>query len=126
MLMTTKDRNLAKIIGKAFFYASIQASIGSVEMSSKFSVMNFAKDQATLQRAADALRGYIFIGTIWAIASMLVLYGSDGWLGAWIGLAANAILMGWIIITYINAFKSAAQTYNLQVPCVFGPSTISG
>lgn len=118
------DRNLAKIIGKAFFYASIQASIGSVEMSSKFSVINFAKDQATLQRAADALRGYIFIGSIWAFAACLVLYGSDGWLGAWIGLAANVVLMGWIIISYLNAFKAAATTYNLKVPCVFGPSTI--
>ena len=41
-----------KTIGEAILFASIQFSIGSVEMSSKFSVMNFSKDQETLQNAA--------------------------------------------------------------------------
>ena len=40
-----------KAIGEAILFASIQFSIGSVEMSSKFSVMNFSKDQETLQKA---------------------------------------------------------------------------
>ena len=47
--------NVFKLMGKAILLASIQASIGSVEMSSKFSVINFSKDQRTLQAAADAL-----------------------------------------------------------------------
>ena len=58
-----EKHELAKIVAKAVFYASIQASIGSVEMSSKFSVLNFSKDQEILQRAADALRGYAMVGT---------------------------------------------------------------
>lgn len=44
------------MIGFAVMLASIQFSVGSVEMSSKFSVASFCKDQTTLQRAADALR----------------------------------------------------------------------
>jgi len=54
-----------KIIGEALLYASIVSSIGSVEMSSKFSVMNFSKDQETLQNAADALSDYLRIGLLW-------------------------------------------------------------
>lgn len=113
------SRELARIVAKAIFYASIQASLGSVEMSSKFSVMNFSKDQETLQRAADALRSYVIIAVIWTIGTILALYASYGWWGAWIGLVANAVMMGWIIISYIKAFSEAAKRYNLENPVVF-------
>jgi hypothetical protein len=113
------SRELAKAVAKAIFYASIQASIGSVELSSKFSVMNFAKDQETLQRAADALRSYMIVGFIWTIGTVLALYSSHGICGGFVGLAANIVMMAWIIISYIKAFEEAARRYHLQVPVVF-------
>ena len=113
------SRSLARIVAKAIFYSSIQASLGSIEMSSKFSVMNFSKDQETLQRAADALKSYIIIAVIWTIGTILALYASYGWCGAWIGLAANAVMMGWIVISYVRAFAEAAKRYGLQEPTVF-------
>ncbi len=113
------DKTLAKTIAKAIFYSSIQASIGSVEMSSKFSVMNFSKDQETLQRAADALKSYVLVGSIWTAGTILALYSSHGWCGAWVGLGANLVMMGWIVVSYIRAFKEAAARYNLEVPITF-------
>lgn len=107
---------LAQIIGEALFYASIQSAIGSVEMSSKFSVMNFAKDQETLQHAADALRSYMIIATFWLVGTMLVLYASHGWCGAWLGFAANLLMMGWIFGSYVYAFRQAASKNNLNFP----------
>ena len=116
------DRSLAKTVAKAIFYASIQASIGSVEMSSKFSVINFSKDQETLQRAADALKSYMIVGTIWTVGTMLALYASNGWCGATVGLAANLVMLSWILISYMKAFKEAAKRYNLQEPVIFTKS----
>jgi hypothetical protein len=113
------QRNLAKIVAKALFYSSIQASIGSVEMSSKFSVLNFAKDQETLQRAADALRNYMKIGIIWSAGSILALYSSYGMCGAWLALASNLLMMLWIIVSYIDSFAEAAKRYSLQKPILF-------
>lgn len=113
---------LAKIIGKALFYASIQTSIGSCAMSSIFSVLNFSKDQTILQRAADSLRHYVLLGSVWMIATVLVLYSSHGWCGAWIGLAASLVMMGWLVISYIYAFKQAAKENGLQDPTVFHKS----
>jgi hypothetical protein len=112
------SRSLAKTVAKAIFYASIQASIGSVEMSSKFSVMNFSKDQETLQRAADALKSYMIVGSIWTAGTILALYSSNGWCGAWVGLGANLVMMGWIFVSYLKAFRDAAARYNLEVPVV--------
>ncbi len=114
-----QNREYAKIIGQAIFYASIQSSLGSVEMSSKFSVMNFSKDQETLQRAADALRGYIIIGTLWSIGTALALWAEHGQCGLWMGVAANLAVMMWIILSYIKAFREAAERYNLEIPKIF-------
>jgi hypothetical protein len=121
-LISMENRELAKLVAKAIFYSSIQSSLGSVEMSSKFSVLNFSKDQITLQRAADALRSYMIVATIWTVGTMLALYASHGWCGLWIGLAANLVMMAWIYFSYIKAFKGAAEHYGLQEPTVFSPT----
>lgn len=122
MVLGMDSRELAKAVAKAIFYASIQASIGSVEMSSKFSVMNFSKDQTTLQRAADALRSYMIIAVVWTVGTVLALYASHGVAGAWVGLIANVIMMAWIYISYIKAFEAAAKHYDLQFPTIFSPT----
>jgi len=113
------SRRLAKIIGTALLYGSIQSSLGSVEMSSKFSVLSFSKDQDTLQRASDALQSYVIIATIWTLGSALVLYAQYGNLGAVVGVIANIALMAWMIISYWDAFGKAAKKYNLKMPSFF-------
>jgi fatty acid desaturase len=123
--MTSSDLSFSpksdwpKILGQAIFYSSIQASIGSVEMSSKFSVMNFSKDQETLQNAADALRSYLYIAALWALATVLVLWSQYGLRGAIAGLLANLGYIVWIYTSYIHSFKVAAEKYGLIPPYVF-------
>jgi hypothetical protein len=114
----SKD-NWPKILGQAIFYSSIQAAIGSVEMSSKFSVVNFSKDQETLQNAAEALRSYLYIAAMWALATILVLYSQYGISGAIAGLVANLVYVGWIYFSYVQSFKVAANKYKLKEPYVF-------
>jgi len=114
-----QELNIPKMLGQAIFYSSIQAAIGSVEMSSRFSVMNFSRDQDTLQNAADALRSYMYIATLWTAATVMVMYSQYGLWGGVTGLVANAIYVGWIYFSYLNAFKKAAAKYGLQVPTVW-------
>ena len=116
------SRDFAEVLSKAIFLSSIQSSLGSVEMSSKFSVLNFASNQDTLQRAADALRSYMIIATVWTVGTILALYASHGWCGGWVGFAANIVMMSWIYFSYISAFKAAAKEHKLQEPTVFGPT----
>ncbi|QKF93581.1 hypothetical protein QKU48_gp0123 [Fadolivirus algeromassiliense] len=111
--------NWPKILGQAIFYSSIQAAIGSVEMSSKFSVMNFSKDQETLQNAADALRSYLYIALMWTVATVLVMYSQYGIQGAIAGIVANVVYVGWIYFSYIYSFRVAANKYKLKEPYVF-------
>ncbi len=117
--MTDHKNSWPKILGQAIFYSSIQAAIGSVEMSSKFSVMNFSKDQETLQNAADALRNYLYIAVMWALATILVLYSQHGINGAIAGLIFNLVYIGWIYCSYIWAFRVAAKKYGLIDPKIF-------
>ena len=118
-IFSMDSKEIAKVVAKAIFYASIQSSIGSVEMSSKFSVMNFSTDQKVLQRAADALRSYILIGTLWTVGTVLSLYASHGMFGVVTGLLANIVMMGWIVMSYNDAFKRAAEHYHLKAPTIF-------
>lgn len=97
----------------------MQAAIGSVEMSSKFSVTSFAKDQETLQRATDALTSYIIIGSVWAIGTMMILYAEYGFCGFISALAANLVITGWIVVSYWQSFKIACKKYGLKMPILF-------
>ena len=107
-----------KMIGEAILLASIQFSIGSVEMSSKFSVKNFSKDQETLQNAADALSDYLKIGVFWTIGVTILLYSNFGVPGAISAILANLLIIVWVYVSYIQSFKIAAEKYNLTMPGV--------
>lgn len=117
--METVAINWPIMIGEGILFSSMEASLASVEMSSKFSVINFCKDQETLQNAADALRGYLIIGCMWMIGTILVMYAQYGIAGAVTALVCNMIYVLWIHISYINSFKIAAEKYGLVEPYVF-------
>ena len=113
-MTTYMDNRTMKMIGEAILYSSIQFAIGSVEMSSKFSVKNFAKDEETLNNAIDALNDYMIIATIWTIGVALLLYSSYGVIGLIAGVFANCVIIMWIYFSYIEAFKMASRKYNLS------------
>jgi hypothetical protein len=105
-----------KVIGEAILYSSIQFAIGSVEMSSKFSVKNFSKDQETLQNAADALKDYIKIGLLWTIGVAILMYCSSGIQGAIAAVVSNFLIMYWTYDSYMKCFEIAAKTNKLIPP----------
>jgi len=108
-----------KAIGEAILFASIQFSIGSVEMSSKFSVMNFSKDQETLQNAAYALTDYLKIALLWTIGTSLIMYSNFGYTGLTTNIIINGIIVGWIIYSYHICFQKAAEKHKLKYPVIF-------
>ena len=112
---------MPKLIGKSILFASMQFAIGSVEMSSKFSVKNFSKDQDTLQNAADALSDYLIIGLLWSFGTSLIFYSNYKWIGVIINIAINFSIMYWIYWSYIKSFKSACDKYGLEKPIMFKP-----
>lgn len=114
----TRDK-IFEMLGNSILLASIQASIASVELSSKYSVVNFSKDQQTLQAASDALTGYLIIATIWLIGSAFISYGQYHMPGLITSLIANLILVGWIFFSYLQSFKIVANRYNLEFPKLF-------
>ena len=123
-MLATSDKNITELLGEAILFASIQFSIGSVEMSSKFSVKNFATDDETLQNAADSLSDYLKISIIWTIGVMLLLYSKFKLIGSITGLFSNLVVILWIYFSYVNAFKAASKKSNLKMPKinVFSPT----
>jgi len=107
-----------KMLGEAILYSSIQFAIGGVEMSSKFSVKNFSKDQETLQNAADALSDYLKIGLLWTMGVTILLYCNYGFGGGVTSILVNMLIILWIYVSYINAFKIAIAKSDLKMPIV--------
>lgn len=107
-----------EMFGEAILLASMQFAIGSVEMSSKFSVKNFAKDQETLQNAVDALTDYLRIAIMWTFGLSILFYARYDIIGVIMGVVINVLIVGWIYFSYVNAFDIAAKAYKLTVPPV--------
>src|SRR5436189_1415940 len=108
-----KGTNWSKIVGTSLLLSATQASIGSIELSSRFSVKNFSKDQETLQNAADALKQYLVVAFVWTLGTVLVMYSQEGKQGALCVLLFNLMYIAWIYISYQNAFRDAALKYKL-------------
>ena len=98
---------------------SQQYALGSVLMSSTFSVRNFSKDQETLQAAADALTNYIYMGLVWTLSNVLVLGVSYGTAGGMAAILSNGLIMLWMYVAYLKAFKIAQDKYGLVKPKLF-------
>ncbi len=106
------------MFGEAILLASMQFSIGSVEMSSKFSVKNFSKDQETLQNAADALSDYMKIGLMWTFGLGIMFYARYDKIGAAMAIIINLLIISWIYFSYMNAFDTACKNNKLECPTV--------
>jgi hypothetical protein len=113
------NASILKIIGKALMLGSQQYALGSVLMSSTFSVRNFSKDQETLQAAADALVNYIYMGVLWTLSNVMVLGASYGTVGGVSAVVSNAAIMLWMYVAYLKAFKIAQDKHGLQRPKLF-------
>ena len=112
------DKDSMIMLGEAILLASMQFSIGSVEMSSKFSVKNFSKDQETLQNAADALSDYMKIGLLWTIGLSIMFYARYDKIGAAMSIIMNLLIIAWIYFSYMQAFDIACKNGNLKCPTV--------
>lgn len=114
-----RKQSFVAITGKAILFASMQFAIRSVEMTSKFSIKAFSKDQDTLQHAADSLSDYIFMGLCWTLGTSMIFWGNYGMKGVLINLIANLFFMSIIISGYKRALKYACQKGDLQFPELF-------
>jgi len=114
--MSDKFKFNLEAFGESILLSSISFSIASVEMSSKFSVKNFAKDNETLKNAVDALSDYMKIGVLWAVGCMMVLYAKYGLQGLVYSALMNSIILYWVYSSYHQSFKFAADKYHLTVP----------
>ena len=110
------DRGIFKLIGKAVLLSATSFSIGSVTMSSTFSVENFSNTQEILQRAADSLVQYTWIALLWCAGCSSLLYASYGLQGLVISIVCNFAIIGWIWHSYVRAFRNAAEKHKLKMP----------
>jgi len=107
-------------LGQALVFASVQPALASMQMSSRFDIVNSATTQDLLEQAARDLRSFMIIAIIWAVGSTLVMYIQFSWRGAFINLVGQGLVGYWIFSSFRNAIVNQALRKNLQVPSVWG------
>lgn len=85
-------------------------------MSSSFSILNFAKDQATMDAAKEALNDFMWWGLLWNLGSTLVLGSEHGLKGSLAAVGANTAVLGGIWLKYNAAFEEARVRHGLPEP----------
>jgi hypothetical protein len=115
----SRSQKVAKVIGKSILLAGFLVALASVEMSSRFSVLNFSKSDEILQNACNALSAFMVIGMVWAAGSTAVLYASYERLGLIAGVISNGIILFWIYASYTAAFARSSRENNLKMPKMF-------
>jgi len=123
-MVNESNKKIFEMLGDGCLFSSIQFSIGSVIMSSKFSILNFSTDQKTLQNGADALMEYIKISILWTLGVVMLMYSKFGLAGGITGLILNGAIIAWIYYSYVNAFRICTVKNNLHMPKlhIFTPS----
>jgi hypothetical protein len=114
-----KKKSIINLLGKSILLSSMQFSLGSMMMSSTFSVKNFSKDQLTLQHSADALSEYLMIAVFWTLGTSFLFYVSYGWLGVIVNFCINLAIIIWITKTYHETFRYACNMNGLEMPAMF-------
>lgn len=116
------EKNIVKeyseIIGQALFFAVLQMSISTIELDNRSDII-LLKTQEEVDVVASSLHTYIVIAVIWTIASMLILYGQFGLVGAVATLIFNVAIILWVYFTYTNALQKTVQKNNLVMPKIF-------
>lgn len=103
------------LVGKVILSSAVQASLGALELPSPTIIHGLV----TTQKAADVMlgeiRAYLFIGTLWAIGTTLIVWMDHYYLGACLNLTLNILAMFWIISRRYRRLKENAVEYGFKV-----------
>lgn len=107
------------IIGQNLLVSASQFSLGSIALSSTYSVINFSKTQEILDNGVSALRKYLYVAIAWLVANCLVMYSQFKYRGVLAAFVFNLVYIVWIVISYQQAFDIAAKQNGLIVRGMF-------
>lgn len=111
-------------LGQALVFAAVQPALASMEMSSRFDIVNSANSQRSLEQAARDLRSFMVISIIWAVGSTLVMFFQFSWRGALINFIGQVLIMYWIYSNFRTAIVNQAKRRHLNIPPVWGKLTV--
>lgn len=96
-----------QLYGQVLGFAAIQATIGSLELSTPLSIATSVKTSQHLEIVRQEMRSYLIIACIFTAGTSLYLYAGHGWLGALSNILINIIVISWIYYEHNKAIRLA-------------------
>ena len=115
------DENIPwpEIVGKVLVSTTVQATLGSLEMSSRLMIRNFVITQEEADEFINEMRAYIFIGSLWTAGTTFLMYSMHQYLGASLNLLFNLLAMAWIIYRRYPVYVKTATKHGLKIKGIF-------
>lgn len=104
-----------KIAGKVLVSATVQLSLGSLELPSRFMIRTFTRTQEAVDATVSEMYSYIVIGLLWTIGTTILMYVQHYYIGAVLNMTVNLLAMWWIIYRRYSVLVETATKYGLQV-----------
>lgn len=116
--MVSKD--VKDLIDRSIVYAGIQLAIGALYVSSTLQIRYGTDTEQKLHDTVSALRGYVFVATLIVVGSVILMYITDGILGAILTLVMNLVPMLWLAGSIYVEITTMAKRLGVKVPQIFG------
>lgn len=113
------DIDFPIIIGKVIVTTAVQASFGSLELPSRLMIRKFITTQEDADAFIEELQGYLFLGSLWAIGTTIIMYDMHEYRGAIINLLLQILAMSWIIYRRYSVYLGVVKKNNFKIKSVF-------
>ena len=104
-----------KIAGKVLVSATVQLSLGSLELPSRFMIRSLIRTQEAVDATISEMYSYIVIGLLWAIGTTILMYVQHYYAGAVANILVNLLCIWWIVYRRYTVLVETAAKYGLQV-----------
>lgn len=104
-----------ELIGKIMVTSVVQVSLAALELPPRIGIRKYVTTQDDARAFIGEMHAYIFIATIWAIGTSLLVYVSHYHLGAFLNLFMNLLIMYWIVSRRYTAYKENIEKYSLKL-----------
>ena len=107
------------LAGTIIANAAVQATLGNLELPSRVLERKFTTTKEDIDAFINSVHGYMFIGSLWAIGTTLVIFEKHRYYGAIMNLLLQIAAMTWIITRRYITIKHEADKYNLKMGSIF-------
>jgi hypothetical protein len=117
--MKDQQTFIADILSRTIVFSSVHFIVASMELPPKINVSTYQITQQRIDATAKSLGTYMMFSLIWVSIVCFIMYISYKRHGIIVSLIVNAIIIYWIVSSYMRIIKKNVENNGLIYPTYF-------